>query len=367
MRLVDRTSYESIARLAIALVAIAHCSIALANEVPESASDLAAERSVWATYCDIEPAEGLISESTSDSNVATAASAEDSGPDITAQIEIAAVAATAFGSFSSNHRLTRTQVKYENGPLTIVGTWYDYDLCLFKEVDESFFAYRKNSVEAKAGRFYAPIGLTSWYDQWYAGFVHLPMQDKHAFADSFFKEHTSTGFQIDFERGPTRLQFAAISDELERNRIFPSRIGNFVARLQHYRGNLVVGGTAGVDTKTLGDKRRLLALDLRYTVPGWVFRGEFLQFDSDADDSRGFYVDAAYRVPRLENLTLVARHQRFDERSIGGNKVEVHTLGFRLRMPIDAFLVGSYTFGPDMNKLMIGPKWAFGIMATIRF
>lgn len=292
---------------------------------------------------------------------------ESDGPNITGQIEIAAVAATVSGRFSANHRFTRTQVKYEDGPLTVVGSWYDYDLCKFEEVDETYIAYRWGEIEAKAGRFYAPIGLTSWYDQWYAGFVHLPMQEKHAYANSFFKEHTATGLQFDMARGPSRLQIAAISEDLERNCIFPSNLGNLVARFQHYRGNLVAGVTAGADTDSLGGERLLIALDFRYTVPGWVFRAEFIQFDGDADDSRGYFVDAVYRVPRHENLSLVARHQRFDSRSVGGEDIEVHTMGFKLRMPYDAFLTGSYTFGPGINKLAIGPKWAFGMLITIRF
>ncbi len=95
-----------------------------------------------------------------------------------------------------------------------------------------------------------------------------------------------------------------------------SRVSGGALRVQTYGRDFIVGASRWdgslSDQEDGGPNQpvHLNGLDLRYTRPHLVLRGEYLFGNLGGDQMRGWYLDAYYRLPQWEKVTLVARWEQ---------------------------------------------------------
>ena len=86
-----------------------------------------------------------------------------------------------------------------------------------------------------------------------------------------------------------------------------------MVRLQTYAGGAVLGvsrwdGTQSSSFNYAGRQAtHLTGVDMRYTLPHLLLRGEYLFGKESEGNMRGWYLDAYYHLPKYEKWTLVAR------------------------------------------------------------
>ena len=92
-----------------------------------------------------------------------------------------------------------------------------------------------------------------------------------------------------------------------------NNVSGGIVRLQAYTNGVVMGLSRwdGTQSTNLGQAGRqgthLTGLDLRYTRPHLLLRGEYIFGKEAGDTMRGWYLDAYYHLPKYEKWTLAAR------------------------------------------------------------
>ncbi len=107
-----------------------------------------------------------------------------------------------------------------------------------------------------------------------------------------------------------------------------------IVRLQAYTNGVVMGisrwdGTQSSSFTVAGRQgMRLTGLDVRYTRPHLLLRGEYLFGQEAGETMRGWYLDAYYHLPKYAKWTLAARIEELKPASNLPNLRQL-TLGMR--------------------------------------
>jgi hypothetical protein len=92
-----------------------------------------------------------------------------------------------------------------------------------------------------------------------------------------------------------------------------SNVGGGALRVQTYARDLILGASRWDGYMDIRSSKpvHINGLDLRYTRPHLLLRGEYLFGDLGGNQMHGWYLDVYYHLPKYEKLTLVARIEQF--------------------------------------------------------
>ena len=269
---------------------------------------------------------------------------------------------------ATRDRYFRPYALLESGDWSLTATYWSYPACHFYEVDDTHLDYDDGSLHVKVGRFLVPVGQDDWDDEWYSGTVFMPMIQLIRYGSFGALWHTSTGAEASVPVGPGTFTAALVSSSQQKNQLLPDDFDRAVFRYQGYVQGLTYGVSALTDSKGLGKDERLLDLDLRYTTPHFIARGEMLGYSTTGSTNEGFYVDLYHRPAGWQDVLFVGRFEayHFSKGTRLGRK-ERTTLGAKVRAPFDSTLMVNYIFGPSINGFFLGGAWAIGLTKTLRF
>ncbi len=128
-------------------------------------------------------------------------------------------------------------------------------------------------------------------------------------------------------------------------------------RLQTFYKGLIFGVSRwDGSTSTAGagpERTHLTGLDVRYTRPHLLLRGEYIGGDHGGERAHGFYVDAFYHLPKFERWSVAMRWENFAPESEAPTTRQF-TLGVRYTLSKDWVLALNWrkNNGPDY-----APSW----------
>jgi len=108
--------------------------------------------------------------------------------------------------------------------------------------------------------------------------------------------------------------FDGVSSGVWNNRDY---IGGGAARLQTYRGDLILGVSRWDGYLSPNDHYadrevvQMTGIDWRYTRPQLIVRGEYMKGIEGGDSMQGWYTDLYYRIPHYGRWTAVGRVEEF--------------------------------------------------------
>lgn len=245
--------------------------------------------------------------------------------------------------------------------------WY-YPFCTWYELDDSGVTFEDGTFRAQIGRFRLPVGQSDWYDQWYEGFVNLPIIEYTRYDNAQPLERTSVGIEAEQTFGPHTLKAAATSAEPEYNRLTPDRLDRLSGRWSYYQDSFILGVSGFVDTaRHEGYQAQMMSADARWTAPNWIIRGQEVWYDSDNQKQDGWFVDVSHRPKGWTDVTLVGRYEQVNVQKPFAANFQAWTLGARLRLPYEITAQANYTGGPDMNAIFFGGGWSLGLYKMFSF
>lgn len=271
------------------------------------------------------------------------------------------------GPFIGRERGTRLLGVYDTGAWSFQLSYFLYPLCEYREIGESGVTYRAGSLAIRAGRFLPAIGQSEWYQQWHSGFIIVPQIEYTTFDGVPNRTRPVNGIDADYVFGKFRAQAGVHCKDLEEERLLASNLEQSFVRLQGYEGNVVAGVSYWADTKTFGSNRRNVTLDVRWTIPNLNLRGEYSWNHSATNKVHGGFIEAHYRLPGSEDVTLLGRQEFVTAKPGRTTGTLISVVGVKYRLPFDVFLAANYTFGPDMNRLFRGGGWSFLVYRSYRF
>ena len=113
-----------------------------------------------------------------------------------------------------------------------------------------------------------------------------------------------------------------------------NNVSGGIVRLQAYTNGVVLGlsrwdGTQSTNLGAAGRQRmHLTGVDMRYTRPHLLLRGEYIFGQEAGDTMKGWYLDAYYHLPKYQKWTLAARIEELKPAS-GSPNLQQFTLGAR--------------------------------------
>lgn len=166
---------------------------------------------------------------------------------------------------------------------------------------------------AQAGIIRLPFGIYDYRETYGSGLIDYPMPRVDYALISV--DWGAPGMQWTGTFSPEFQIEAALFDGPAAG-VWNNRNGvnGSVVRLQTYRGDYIFGASRWDGSQTIDreDRQRgptrLNGIDVRITKPQLLVRGEFLWGTAGGErDMNGWYVDAHYRLPGIEKVSLVSR------------------------------------------------------------
>ena len=167
---------------------------------------------------------------------------------------------------------------------------------------------------AQAGLVRVPFGIYDTRETYASGLIDYPMP-----RGDYYYHSVDWGVPgAAWSGGSDRLQVEAAAFGGRGSGIWNNqvRLQGAAVRAQTYAGTAILGVSrwdgALQDVPTSPTLRRvgMTGLDLRYTRPQLLIRGEYLWGTLAGDRMRGWYVDTYYRLPGQERWGLAARLER---------------------------------------------------------
>jgi hypothetical protein len=283
---------------------------------------------------------------------------------VTGSIEQFFVSGKFFQNRVTRERLTRTQVQASHGNFSLVGTYWQYPACGFDDLDETNLRFNSNNFSAKVGKFLPPVGQTNWDDQWYSGFVFLPMVETASYGTGKILFRTVAGVRADTNANGANFQFSAFNSNQDARSINLSKLDRYSIRAQKMFQNTILGVTRLASPESASTRADAWVADLRWSVPQWIVRGEYMDYRQAGADVSGFFADVYHRPKGWSDVTLLSRVERV--RSSGGT-TSAWTIGTKVRLPQEFFFNVNYSAGPNQNSQMLGGGWSLGLFKIVNF
>lgn len=166
-----------------------------------------------------------------------------------------------------------------------------------------------------------PFGIYDYRETYASGLIDYPMPRL-----DYALNGVDWGVPgVKWTGGNSRLQMEAAGFAGDASGVWGNihRLGGGAVRVQTYLHDLILGGSywdgyldvpvttggyAGAFSRNVQRQDvRLNGLDIRYTRPHLLLRGEFLFGVLGGKRMKGWYLDAYYHLPKYEKWTLVAR------------------------------------------------------------
>lgn len=175
-------------------------------------------------------------------------------------------------------------------------------------LDENFFALRRRGGDAwRVGRFRSAFGHSDWSETYYSGFVQQPLLRSASLGGGLSLNRLDTGIDWRGGRGALQMQVGLIDAHPAAFQPFSARPRHLVARVQTYRGGLILGWNALVEVGRGSGATRLFGLDGRWSAPHVQLRAELLAGSSGGAHPRGYALDVFHHPPGLTRTTFLAR------------------------------------------------------------
>ena len=148
----------------------------------------------------------------------------------------------------------------------------------------------------------------------------------------------------------------------------PKSLDHLQARFQAQLNNLVLGVNGlAKDADIHNSEGAIYGLDLRYTIPHFIFRGELVRADSPLSHSDGYYVDGTYRLPGLTRTELGFRNEAFGFRGTGKRSM-IDTGGIRQIISPAVSCNLNYAWGAASTPTdSLRKGWSFQVVYYLRF
>jgi hypothetical protein len=177
------------------------------------------------------------------------------------------------------------------------------------------------SQRLQGGMIRLPFGIYDYRETYASGLIDYPMPR----LDYGFNSVDWGVPGVQWTGGSPRFQIEAAGFDGDASGAWgnTNRLGGGAVRVQTYLRDLILGSSywggyvdisltkrdKDGDTYTITQRRRvrLNGLDIRYTRPHLLLRGEFLFGVLGGKRMEGWYLDAYYHLPRYEKWTLAAR------------------------------------------------------------
>lgn len=263
-------------------------------------------------------------------------------------------------------RFGRLQSTITRGQWSLRASYWDYTSCGWYDLDETTLTYSSKALQIRIGRFIAPIGQANWDDQWYSGFVFVPLIEGATYPTAKLAERTSAGIDLTWQNDADSFRVAVTSRNPNYGRPFADRLDAAAMRYERSIENLQVGLSTRVDTGSMGRDDQIRSADLRWTKDHVIVRAEWLGNSTAGLRKEGFFCDFTYRPVGWQDVTPVFRWERLTDFATA-SQLESYIVGLKIRLPGDAWLYSNYAFGPAMSKTPLGGGWSFALLRTFRF
>lgn len=215
----------------------------------------------------------------------------------------------------------------------------------------------QNGGQVQAGLVRLPFGIYDPRETYASGLIDYPM----ARGDYYYHSVDWGAPGVAWSGGTARGQIEAAGMDGHGTGIWDNQthVRGAAARAQTYAGDAILGVSrwdgALQDLPTSSVRRpvHMTGLDLRYTRPQLLLRGEYLFGTLAGDQMQGWYLDAYYRLPQHERWSLVARVEQLKpgEDDPGSRQL---TLGVRFVATPDWTLAANWRHN---NGPFYSPTW----------
>lgn len=211
----------------------------------------------------------------------------------------------------------------------------------------------------QAGVVRLPFGLYNTEETYASGLIDYPL----ARVDYGLNSVSWGAPGLRYSGGSPALQIEAAGFGGQASGVWNNRnnVTGGALRLQTYTHGLILGvsrwqGTqsASVEANEAGPRvTRINGLDVRFTRPHLLIRGEYLFGTLGAENMHGWYVDTYYHLPKFHRWTLAARVEGFTASSGDAMSKQV-TLGFRYTLDRSWVLAVNWR---KNNGITYSPNW----------
>ena len=214
-----------------------------------------------------------------------------------------------------------------------------------------------NAGRAQAGLVRLPFGIYDPRETYASGLIDYPMP-----RGDYYYHSLDWGVPgAAWSGGPPQAQVEAAGFSGRGTGIWDNhaRVRGGAARAQTYLGDAILGlsrwdGALEDDSTTPAIQPvHMTGLDLRYTKTQLLVRGEYLFGTLAGDHTRGWYVDAYYRLPQHEHWSLVGRLERLKPGDDDAESRQL-TVGVRWVATKEWTLAANWRHN---NGLVYSPNW----------
>jgi hypothetical protein len=170
--------------------------------------------------------------------------------------------------------------------------------------DEACISIEEDNRILRLGRIKTAFGFSNWSEVFYNGFNHIPIMRLTPLANGLILTRDDAGAELTFGTPNLQAQAAVIDTSLSPAQFAPKRADHASVRLQTNQGDFIVAADV---LKSLLGSTDVYGLDARWSVPRLLVRAEVMAGRGSIQSSWGYYVDAAYRIPKLTRTQAVVR------------------------------------------------------------
>lgn len=168
-----------------------------------------------------------------------------------------------------------------------------------------------NNSRLQLGVIRLPFGIYDYRETYASGLIDYPLPRVDYGLNSV--DWGVPGIRL--VTGGQKLQLEAATFEGRGAGVWSNtnNVGGAAGRVQTYVGDLILGVShwdGFFDTNFRRNMRRRVhvsGLDIRFTKPHLLLRGEYLFGNMGSGDMHGWYLDAYYHLPKYDRWTLTAR------------------------------------------------------------
>ncbi len=184
----------------------------------------------------------------------------------------------------------------------------------------------------RLGRFQVPFGIYNRSELYYVGLLLDPIIKYYPFRGPQLGR-SEQGIMLLNAAGEWQVEAALFGEGGGGDAFLPGG-GEGSIRVQRFAGPLIVGvnalrGHARDPESGARGSARFFGLDLRFSRPTLILRGELVSGRVPGGSPRGFYLDALYHPVGLHRVTLVGRTEAARGQPVSPVRYRRHTLGFK--------------------------------------
>jgi len=281
------------------------------------------------------------------------------------KFEVYGILGSVGNTTKGDERMSWGQFNLGFGPhwsATVSHWWCPY--LDFSTLDETYLQYDDGKFRASYGRIRPPFGLNSWSDQWYYGFIYLPMVHGSFVFGKSGLALTQIGADTEYRSGDIELHLAATDTELTFDKLKPTNLSRLWGRVQLHRGDWIVGVDQTVDTREVSHEWQRRAVDFRWSQPNVQVRGELHEASDHVNHAWGYYADVFYRPEALPQITFLGRAETYETEAKAST---LFTVGAKQRVSNGLQAMVNYVFGPSQLNVTRGRGMSFQLLYAFSF